>query len=92
MDCLLAMASASRDKGVPRTVEAEIAAKATIVKNRDMLVLRRIPVWPECTQDRSQRTERSRARLNLSRYVAPFYTQSRNGDHIKGNDSRKMRV
>ena len=69
------MASASRDKGVPRTVEIETAAKVTIAKSRDMLVLKRIPVWPECTQDHSRRTEMSRARLNLSRYVAPFYTQ-----------------
>ena len=86
------MASASRDKGEPRTVEIETAAKATVAKSRDMLVSGRIPVWPECTQDRSQRSERSRARLNLSRYVAPFYTQPRHGEHIKGNDSRKMRV
>ena len=47
MDCLLSMSSTSRGNGVPRTVEAETAAKATIAKSRDMLVLKRIPVWPE---------------------------------------------
>ena len=54
MDCLLAMASASRDKGVPRTVETETAAKVAAAKSRDMPVLKQKPVWLKSTQDLSQ--------------------------------------
>ena len=54
IDCLLAMASASRGNGVQRTAEKVTAAKIATAKSRDMPVLKQKPVCLKSTQDLSK--------------------------------------